>query len=447
MCRFCLCRNTVSCASEKSLRKAFEWFDRKVSDYVAKTAGDKGTALASFVENLSDKLFFTVITVTDELNAFKVFETLNSRGVRLSATDLLKNYLFSVLHSKGDQHEHEMKALDDRWESIVGRLGSESFPDFLRIHWNSRNPLVRQTELFKTIRVHVDTREKAFELIRQMEVDVETYLSLTQPEATNVTSPLVDQVSTLRLFGVTQPFPLLLAAKRISSMSQADYEQIVRACAIVSVRYNVIGSLSPSEQESTYNAAAVKIARGELKTPSAIIRALAPIYPSDANFKTAFAEKSISTNTTRKRRIVRYLLCKIEEKLSGGVAPDFESDAFNLEHVLPLNPELDWDTFPAETSESFVYRLGNMALICASANRDAGNLDYAKKRLAYSASACDNSKDCRRPRRMDSRANRLAPTMDGEPGDGDLAARSPFVIANAPSVLESKSLAAKPLFP
>ena len=42
-----------------------------------------------------DKLFFTIITVTDELNAFKVFETLNARGVRLSATDLLKNYLFS----------------------------------------------------------------------------------------------------------------------------------------------------------------------------------------------------------------------------------------------------------------------------------------------------------------------------------------------------------------
>jgi uncharacterized protein with ParB-like and HNH nuclease domain len=59
---------------------------------------------------MSDKLFFTVITVTDELNAYRVFETLNARGVRLSATDLLKNYLFSVLH-RYPEHEHELKNL------------------------------------------------------------------------------------------------------------------------------------------------------------------------------------------------------------------------------------------------------------------------------------------------------------------------------------------------
>ncbi len=49
------------------------------------------------IETMSDKLFFTVITVSDELNAYRVFETLNARGVRLLATDLFKNYLFSIL--------------------------------------------------------------------------------------------------------------------------------------------------------------------------------------------------------------------------------------------------------------------------------------------------------------------------------------------------------------
>jgi uncharacterized protein with ParB-like and HNH nuclease domain len=36
---------------------------------------------------------FTTIFIGDELNAYKVFETLNARGVRLSSADLLKNYL------------------------------------------------------------------------------------------------------------------------------------------------------------------------------------------------------------------------------------------------------------------------------------------------------------------------------------------------------------------
>jgi uncharacterized protein with ParB-like and HNH nuclease domain len=33
-------------------------------------------------------LMFTFITVDNDLNAFKVFETLNSRGVKLSPTDM-----------------------------------------------------------------------------------------------------------------------------------------------------------------------------------------------------------------------------------------------------------------------------------------------------------------------------------------------------------------------
>nr|HNH52448.1 DUF262 domain-containing protein [Nitrosomonas sp.] len=159
-------------ASEHSLRKAFEWFEKRIWDYAKKHGGDEGVALASLVETMSDHLFFTVISVTDELNAYKVFETLNARGVRLSSTDLLKNYLFSVLH-KQNEHPNEMKALEDRWESMVSRLGSESFPDFLRSHWNSRNTFVRQSDLFKTIRNKVGNRAAVFELLRGMEEDMD----------------------------------------------------------------------------------------------------------------------------------------------------------------------------------------------------------------------------------------------------------------------------------
>ncbi len=79
---------------------------------------DIGPQLAQLVEDVSDRLFFTVINVTDELNAYKVFETLNARGVKLSSTDLLKNYLFSILDSAGEPTE-EMNALQNRWERAV----------------------------------------------------------------------------------------------------------------------------------------------------------------------------------------------------------------------------------------------------------------------------------------------------------------------------------------
>lgn len=225
--------------SEHGLRKAFERFERHVADYAAKSGGDPGVNLARLVETMSDKLFFTVITVTDELNAYKVFETLNARGVRLSATDLLKNHLFSVLHREGP-YENEMNSLENRWEAMVGRLGSESFPDFLRVHWNSRFPFVRQTELFKTIRGKITDRQTVFDLIRLMEQDMDAYLVLTQPESSEWPPTLKQHASDLRMFGVRQPFPLLMAARRV--LPDDSFGSVLRACVIISFRYNVIGS-------------------------------------------------------------------------------------------------------------------------------------------------------------------------------------------------------------
>jgi hypothetical protein len=209
--------------SEHSLRKAFEWFERRICDYLKENpAADPGMSIAQLIETMSDRLFFTVITVTDELNAYKVFETPNARGVRLSATDLLKNYLFSVLHRQ-QEHKHELKTLEDRWESMVGRLSSESFPVFLRMHWNSCHSFVRQSELFKVIRAQVPTREKVFELLRGMDDDIDIYLALTSPEGTLWPPAWHNYVSELRMFSVRQPFPMLMAAKRKLSRSCLEF--------------------------------------------------------------------------------------------------------------------------------------------------------------------------------------------------------------------------------
>lgn len=369
-------------ASEHALRKAFAWFDRRVQEHCEKTGGDAGVALATLVETMSDRLFFTVITVTDELNAYKVFETLNARGVRLSATDLLKNYLFSVLH-KTDEHGNEMRVLEDRWESLVGRLGAESFPDFLRVHWISRHTFVRQSELFKTIRSRLVTREAVFDLLRGMEEDLDSYLALTNPDGSHWSPALKEYAQTLRMFLVKQPFALLIAARRV--FNDADFESILRTTVMISFRYNVIGALPTSEQERVYHAVAEKVSKGELTTPLRILEALRPVYPGDESFRAAFSEKIIKSTQPRNRRVVRYILCSLEKQLTGQDY-DFESDRFGIEHVLPQNPQEGWAAFSDEEMDSMVYRLGNMTLLCTSENRDLGTADYDIKRPVYAAS-------------------------------------------------------------
>lgn len=285
-----------------------------------------GTALARLVDTLSDRLFFTVITVHDARNADKVFETLNALGVRLSPTDLLKNYLFSVVHYSGG-HETEMHVLEQRWETILGKLGDDNFPDFLRVHWNSRKRFVRQADLLKTIRAHVQDRAAVCQLLRDLEEDAAIYAALANPTDVFWTPQQRDSIRDLRLFNVRQPYAFLLATRR--ALDEDGCTRILRACSVVSLRYNVIASLVTKEQERVYNAVAEKVGAQTLTQTAEIIRELRAIYLSDARFRNAFAENMLKTTQARNKRVVRYLLFQLERQ-SSGQNDDFDSERYTL---------------------------------------------------------------------------------------------------------------------
>src|SRR5690606_33392024 len=127
-----------------------------------------------------DKLFFTVIKVSDQLNAFKVFETLNARGVQLSSSDLLKNYLFSIV-DETKPHENEIEELEKLWSGIIGKLGNLKFEDYLRYYWNSSHKTVSKKNLFKTIKNEIKSKEQTFSLLRDLLETVDLYIALSEP--------------------------------------------------------------------------------------------------------------------------------------------------------------------------------------------------------------------------------------------------------------------------
>lgn len=373
-------------ATEHLLRKAYDWFNVRVMEKYGKQRD--GAVLARFIDELSDRLFFTIITVSDELNAYKVFETLNARGVKLSSTDLLKNYLFSVVHGQSGD-ERELQELEKRWEILVGKMGSESFPDFLRTHWNSRNKFVRHSELFKRLRSQVRDREGVFKLLRNMELDADTYAALSNPEDILWNANQRQSVYELKLFGVSQLFPLLLAGHR--SLNESDFTSLIKACSIISFRYNVIGGLATNEQERVYTAVAEKIAAGSLTNFTTVIKELRSIYINDEQFKAAFSEKHLKTVQTRNKRIIRYIFFKIEKQISGNDF-DYDSDLYNIEHIIPENPGDGWEQINDTDHEQLVYRLGNMTVMNAAENRELGNSSFEIKRPVYALSSLQITK-------------------------------------------------------
>ncbi len=369
-------------ASERLLRKAMDWFDRKVRDHFNAQRSEPGRALAAFVDQITDRLLFTVITVRDELNAFKVFETLNARGVRLAPTDLLKNYLFSVVAAEGS-HDAEIRSLEGRWAGLVGALGERSFTRFLRAHWNSRRPFVRETNLFKEIRKETPDREHAFRLLHAMEEDVDVYAALHDPSDELWTPDQSRHVDELKLYNVRQPWPLLLAANR--AFPPDGVAEILRACSVVSFRYNVVGQRAPGEQERRYTRIANEIAVGELETTGDVITSLAQIYVPDEAFRSDFANLVLRTKSSRNTKVVRHILFRLESHLEQ-IEFDEGSAKYSVEHILPENPVDLWPEFSDEQADALVYRLGNMTLLRKNTNRDLANSAFTVKRSKYEQS-------------------------------------------------------------
>jgi uncharacterized protein with ParB-like and HNH nuclease domain len=371
-------RNTNS--SEKHMRECFNWYYDRI-----KKEFNTGESLAAFIDNFVDKLFFTVIEVTDQLNAFKVFETLNARGVQLSSADLLKNYLFFVV-DETKPHISEIEELENIWSKIVGKLGEQKFEDYLRYYWNSINKSVGKKNLFKNVKGNIKSKEQVFELIRNLNDTADLYLAIQNPEDEfwRDKPEIRKSLKELKLFQIRQINSLFLSALR--NLEVENFRKLAKICSVISFRYNIIGGLNPNAQEDVYNTVALKISSNKRFE----VADFQSIYVSDLNFENDFSTKEFK-NTTRNHKIVKYILSKIEVYQHKNEI-DPESDLFTIEHILPENADDTWGNFTFEEINRSVYRMGNLTLLERKLNREAGQKGYVEKIVLFAQSNSELTK-------------------------------------------------------
>ena len=362
-------------SSERLMKKCFEWFEYKL-----KNTYSTGESLAEFIDTTIDKLFFTVISVNDELNAFKVFETLNARGVQLSSSDLLKNYLFSVVDSNAP-HNLEIAEIESIWGKIIGKLGSEKLAEFLRFFWNSKYKAVRKNGLFKAIRKNISNKKEVFALLRNLENSADIYIALRNPfdELWLGNKKIIRNLNALKIFEVKEPFSLLIAG--FQNLNRQQFEKLLKDVTTISFRYNVIGGLNPNEQEVVYNDLALKIR----STNNYEQNILQKINPNDDSFEAAFSNKEFK-RTTRNHKIAKYILSKVELKLYSSDI-DLFSDLYTIEHIMPESIVENWGHISDDVYGRCVYRLGNLAILEASLNNDIGTRGYDDKKEIFKKSS------------------------------------------------------------
>jgi hypothetical protein len=308
------------------------------------------------------------------LNAYKVFETLNGRGVKLSTPDLLKNYIFSVVTQNNDVTEEDLNDLDNTWAQIVEQLGDNDFTDFVRYYQNSTNAFVQKKYLFKEVRNQHTTAAQAYSYLTELTRMAPTYASLFSPHEEwwvrrDNYRDATQYLEGLNLFGIRQPFSVLMMA--YDKFTPEEFVKSLRYMHTLSLRYLVCG-LSPNEQEKRYSNMAIQISKGNFSRASHIKNSqdFKYLYPSDEMFVNAFKVWKMPSRQSSKK--IRYVLAALENFL-GGSANYVD---IQLEHICPYNPNDVWQQEFGAGIHDVYDRLGNMVLLSMD---DLGRESFEKK--------------------------------------------------------------------
>lgn len=366
--------------TEKLMKKCFEWYEKQLTNKF-KT----GREYAELITNIVDNLYFTIIRVNNEMNAFRVFETLNARGVQLSSSDLLKNYLFSLVDNTA-QHPDRIETLETKWSALTKNIQAEKLPDFIRYYWNSKNKTVRSNELFKAIRDKIKTETEVFALINDMLSYSDIYMALrnANDEFWQANANITKNIELLGFFNLKQPYSLLMAAYK--SLDITTFARLLDNIIIIGFRYSVICGKNPNDVERIYNKIAIQVT--EEKTYRKEL--LKEIYVDDNEFIPLFNHKQFVDNS-RNNKIIKYILGKIERFKGGTRDVNFTSETDSIEHILPQNPNEEWgeDNYDFD---ALIYRLGNLCLLEKSYNTDIENKPFSEKIETYKKSAFETTK-------------------------------------------------------
>ena len=365
--------------SQRLLQKAFNYFFDQLKEKFKEN--QSGADLADYLEKIvGNGIVFTQIVVNNDLDAFKVFETLNARGVKLSTADLLKNYLFKLTHQLGDI---DLKEAERRWQNINDTIRSNDLTTFIRHYWNSKYKLERQPTLFKAIKREIKTPQIAFEFLDKLEKISQYYTAFNNTNDELWEKEEKVHLKVLALLNVTTCYSLMISA--LDFLPRNEFKILIRELSVVVFRYN-LSDLNPNETERVFSKVANDIANKTIVTAKDAVLAMKNIYVADDNFEQAFS--TVIVNTKRKKELAKYILVKIENQIANKDYQPEEAVA-TIEHILPENPGGIWnDNFPIDIQEDYIYRLGNYALLEASINNKLdNNMPFADKLVEYKKSS------------------------------------------------------------
>jgi hypothetical protein len=361
--------------------KANERIKTIVAPYGQSDHGDILNKWVNFIEHNADVI---LLQVSSGANAYKMFETLNARGLRTTQADLVKNYLF------GQAGDARLPEAQDHWMLMRGALESiqdeekeDMTVDFLRHSLVVMRGFLRKENVYEVVQQAAKGSQSSMTFLRTTESLVNIYVATfnRDHEKWNTYSDSIRlAVQTLNFFDIHPFRPAFLAVAL-----KYDPKEALKAFQILislGVRLLIAASTRSGSVEETLAWAANQIYLGKISTAEELKQGLSGMTPSDSLFQQEFETASV-TNGAHARYYLRTLERVAKKAQDPWYMLNEDKEAINLEHILPEKPGTNYPQFKKEETAIYWKRLGNQVLMRKQDNSALRSSSFSDKARVY----------------------------------------------------------------
>lgn len=369
-------------SSHRRIQDAFNEARKHIAKILAGfNKKDHGDILNRWIHFLEHNARVILVTVADDANAYKIFETMNDRGRRTSQADLVKNY---VLSQAGNDRLVEAQQKWARMRSILESLEEEDITvTFLRQAMIAIRGHLKENQVFEEVQKIVRGPQSSIQFVTQLEGMAGTYVAIFNPEHekwNRYPDAIRKAIHTLNFLNIRSMRPLMLAAA--SQFPERDAAECFRMLISWGVRLIIASSTSRGAVEERLANGAHLVFSGEITSASALRKKLSEVIPVDEEFLRAFEIATVS-----KASLARYYLRSLEMAAKDEPTPWFipndDQQVINLEHVLPEVPGSKWPQFKGDAAKLYSKKIGNLALLLAKSNSDLRSDGFVTKKSVY----------------------------------------------------------------
>jgi len=331
---------------------------------------------------ITDYLNLVSIRLDQDDSPHRIFESLNNTGQPLTASDLIRNYIFMSIPDEGEQAD----CYNRYWYPMQERMGKE-LSSFVWRYLMKDGSLLRYDDVYEEMREYIDEAgETVVQVLEDLDRHSQYYVKFWRPDANEESLEVRAQLERLNAWEVDVSYPFLLTAmhKRETGMiTDKDLLQVLRMIESYIIRRSICG-IPTNRLRRVFALMSNQISDARF-VESCKEYLIDNEWPTDDKFHGMFQTARIYVRSRLAR--ARLILASLEKSFEHH-EPIEMTDRITIEHLMPQTLSEEWrQELGAEfyrVYEDLLHSVGNLTF--SGYNQEMGNepFQYKKQILAQS---------------------------------------------------------------